>query len=292
MGLGVALAGGGLKSVAHIGALKAFEDLELKIDYISGTSAGSIIAVMYALGYSLEETKGLVREYYGTLTNIDKKKVAKAITGFMLKNTVEVEGLILGEKIEDLVNKYANAKGVYNISDISIPFAVATVDTISTKECICISRDYGLQSDDIEYITDIPIGKAIRGSMAFPGIFTTCDFGKYNFIDGGTKDNLPTKILKDMGASSVIGVNFELDPYTPKGNMLEILLRTVDIYSIKDIISGQKNADLAIEVDARGTSLLTIDDIDKCYNSGYNAIMNNKEKIYEMLEIKNGTNGR
>ena len=286
MGLGVALAGGGLKSVAHIGCLKAFEELGLKIDYISGTSAGSMIAVMYALGYTMEETKELIEEYYSTLTNIDKKKVAKAITGFMLKNKVEVEGLIQGEKIEELVNKYAAAKGVRNISDITMPFAVATVDTISTHECICISKDYGLQNEDIEYITDIPIGKAVRASMAFSGIFTTCDFDKYNFIDGGTKDNLPTRILKDMGATEVIGINFKFDPYTPKGNMLEVLLRTVDIYSIKDIIEGQKWADLSIEVDVRGTSLLTIDDVDKCYNSGYSTIMENKEKICGLLSIK------
>lgn len=283
MSLGVALAGGGLKGIAHIGSLKAFEDLGIKIEYISGTSSGSIIAVLYALGYTTEEMTELIKEYYGALIKIDKRPIFRAATTFMLRRTIEEEGLISGEKVENLVNKFANRKDVYNISDIKMPFAAPTVDTISTNECILMSKDYGLKDEEIQYITDIPIGKAIRASMAFSGIFTTCNFDKYNFIDGGTKDNLPTKILKDMGANKVIGINFKLDAYTPSKNIFDVLLRTVDIFSMKDIKRGQEIADLAIEIDAKGTSLLSIENIDKCYSTGYNTIMANKENILKLL---------
>ena len=128
-------------------------------------------------------------------------------------------------------------------------------------------------------IYDIPLGKAVRSSMAFPGIFTTSKFGKYNFIDGGTKDNLPVKVLKDMGADVTIGLSFKLDDYDVENqNILSIILRTVDIFSLKDVIEAQKEATIAIEIDAKGTSLMEIDDIDKCIDIGYKAIMENKEQ--------------
>ena len=120
--------------------------------------------------------------------------------------------------------------------------------------------------------------------MAFPGIFTTSTIGNYNFIDGGTRDNLPVKVLKDMGADITIGLSFKLDEYDSKDeNVLGIILRTVDIFSLKDVRAAQKEADLAIEIDASGTSLMVIDDVDKCINIGYKTIMDNKDRIMELI---------
>lgn len=73
MNIGLALAGGGLQGIAHIGAIKALEDLNIKIDYISGTSSGSIFAAMYAIGFSTDEMKEFARQYYKTLIKIEKK---------------------------------------------------------------------------------------------------------------------------------------------------------------------------------------------------------------------------
>lgn len=284
MKIGLALAGGGLKGVAHIGALKALEEIGIKPEYISGTSSGSIMAVMYAMGCSIDEMTKMIKERYSRITTIEKRPIIISALDYLVHKELKMEGLTSGEKIENLVNEIANTRGVYNISDINMNFAVATVDTISTKECIFMSKKYDLKDDDIDYIYDIPIGKAIRASMSFPGIFTTCNFDKYNFIDGGTKDNLPVKVLKDMGAEKVIALSFRLDDYTPSNNMLSVLLRTVDIFSLKDVRAAQKLADLAIEIDASGTSLLSIDDMDKCLKVGYDTIMNHKEEILEMLK--------
>ena len=78
MSLGVALAGGGLKGLAHIGALKALEELGIKIDYLSGTSSGSIFASFYAMGYTTSEIKDKTMECYKMLTKIEKKPIFKA----------------------------------------------------------------------------------------------------------------------------------------------------------------------------------------------------------------------
>ena len=165
-----------------------------------------------------------------------------------------------------------------------IPFAITTVDTISTKECIFLSKKIDKENtDEIDYIYDAPVATATRASMSFPGIYTPCQYGKYNFIDGGTKDNLPVKILKDMGADKTIALSFKIDEYEPKEDIFAILLRTVDIFSLQDVRVAQKEADVAIEIDCQGTTLLEITDADEVIKTGYNTIMNNKEKILKLL---------
>lgn len=287
MKIGVALAGGGLKGVAYIGVFKAFEELGIKLDYISGTSSGSMAATLYAIGCNSDEIKSIILNSYKNLIKIQKKPIIASVGTYLTKKQLKLEGLISGEKVENLIQKSAEEKNCKNINDIEIPLAISTVDTISTKECIFMSKNYNLKNDNIDYIYDISIGKAVRSSMAFPGIFTTSKFDKYNFIDGGTKDNLPVKVLKDMGADITIGISFKLDDYDAEHqNVLSILLRTVDIFSLKDVLEAQKESDLAIEIDAKGTSLMEIDDIDKCIQIGYNSIMENKEKILKLLSQK------
>lgn len=284
MSLGLALAGGGLKGLAHIGVFKALEELGIKPNYLSGTSSGSIFASLYAMGYSPEEIKEKTVEYYTMLTTIRKRPILKAGVTYISTGTARLEGLIPGENIENLVKVASKDKNITNMNQIEIPYAIATVDTISTKECIFLSKKMDIKSDDIDYIYDAPIATATRASMSFPGIFTPCSYDKYNFIDGGTKDNLPVKVLKDMGADKILAVSFRIDDYEPKEDIFAILLRAVDIFSLKDVRRAQKEADLALEIDAAGTSLLKIDDVDKVIKTGYDTIMNHKDEILKLLK--------
>lgn len=284
MSLGIALAGGGLKGLAHIGALKALEELGIKPDYLSGTSSGSIFATFYAMGFTTDEIKERTMQYYKMLTNIEKKPIFKAGFSYITSGVAKIEGIIPGENIAELVKKVSKEKNITNMNQIKIPYAIATVDTISTKECIFLSKKYDLKNDDIDYLYDVPIDIATRASMSFPGVYTPCQYQKYNFIDGGTKDNLPVKILKDMGADKTLALSFRIDDYKPKEDIFAVLLRTVDIFSLKDVRKAQKEANLAIEIDARGASLLEIDDADKLIKTGYDTIMNHKEKILNLVK--------
>lgn len=287
MKLGIAFAGGGLKGIAYIGAIKALEELGIRPDFMSGTSSGSMTTALYASGYSCDEMKELIYKSYKRLIKIEKRPIITSVGSYLTSRKLKLKGLIPGERLEEFIQKSVEKKGCKSISDVKIPLAIATVDTISTKECIFLSQNYGLENGEVEYLYDIPIGKVVRSSMAFPGIFTTSTIGKYNFIDGGTRDNLPVKVLKDMGADITIGLSFKLDDYDAKDeNVLGIILRTVDIFSLKDVRAAQKEADLAIEIDAKGTSLMVIDDVEKCIDIGYNAIMENKERILEVINRK------
>ena len=287
MKLGIAFAGGGLKGIAYIGVFKALEELGIRPDFMSGTSSGSMTTALYASGYSCDEMKELIYKSYKRLIKIEKRPIITSVGSYLTSRKLKLKGLIPGERLEEFIQKSVEKKGCKSISNVKIPLAIATVDTISTKECIFLSQNYGLENGEVEYLYDIPIGKVVRSSMAFPGIFTTSTIGKYNFIDGGTRDNLPVKVLKDIGADITIGLSFKLDDYDAKDeNVLGIILRTVDIFSLKDVRAAQKEADLAIEIDAKGTSLMVIDDVEKCIDIGYNAIMENKERILEVINRK------
>lgn len=284
MGLGVALAGGGLKGLAHIGALKALDELGVKIDFLSGTSSGSMFATFYAMGFSTEEIKNKTMQYYKTLTRIPKRPIFRAGTSYITSGIAKIEGLIPGENIENLIEKVSKEKNITNMNQIKIPYAITTVDTITTKECIFLSKKANLKNNkNIDYIYDAPIATATRASMSFPGVYTPCQYDKYNFIDGGTKDNLPVKVLKDMGATKTLALSFKIDDYVPKEDIFSVLLRTVDIFSLKDVRKAQEEANLAIEIDCNGTTLLEITDADKVIKDGYDTIMKNKEKILELV---------
>ena len=274
--------GGGLKGVAYIGVIKALKELGIEPEFISGTSSGSLFAASYAMGFSPEDIKELTNEYYKTLTKLDKKAISKAVFTYIASGTAKIEGIIDGSKISNLIEVLEEKNKMKNMSEIEKHLAICTVDTISTNECIFLSKECNEKIKNVDYIYNAPIATATRASMSFPGVFTPCSYDKYNFIDGGTTDNYPTKILKTMGAEKVIGLHFRLDDYIPKEDVFAVLLRAVDIFSLGDMRAAEKYADLSIEIDAKGTSLLEIDDIDKLIETGYNAIMNNKEKILSL----------
>lgn len=286
MKIGIALSGGGLQGFAHIGALKALEDLGINnIKYISGTSTGSIVASLYAMGYNTNEIEKIWKENYKKILKIKKRTIIKMVFNYILKKKSKTEGLIDGKVVEDLVNKQAIKKDIRKIKEIKEKkLAIATVDTKSIKECIFVSNNENLLNENVNYITDIDVGKAVRASMAFPGIFTTLNYKEYNFIDGGTIDNLPTKILKDMGADKIIAIGFDISRYNPSDSFEDVVIRALDIFSYNDVKKGQEIADVSIEIYNSSTSLLNIKDIETTIKNGYNSVMNNKEKIYELIK--------
>lgn len=284
MSLGIALAGGGLKGIAYIGAFKALNELGIKPDYLAGTSSGSIFASFYAMGFTPEEMKPRAEKYYKMLTSLDKKPIIKAGLTYATTGIAKIEGIMPGERISNLVEELALEKNISNMNQIGINYAICTVDTISTKECIFLSKECKVKDENVDYIYNAPVSIATRASMSFPAIFTPCNYENYNFIDGGTKDNLPVKILKNMGADKTLALSFRIDDYTPREDIFAILLRAVDIFSLEDVRNAQKIADACIEIDASGTGLLEIDDFDKVIKVGYDTIMNNKQKILDLIK--------
>ena len=136
MKLGLALSGGGIKGAAHIGVLKAFEEEDIKIDYISGTSSGSIVATLYAIGYKPEEIYSIFKSYSRQINYISIWNVVKLIYGLILKNDIIIQGLNNGKKIEKLMKGFCEKKGIGNIKDIKMPLIIPSVSLHNGKKYI------------------------------------------------------------------------------------------------------------------------------------------------------------
>ena len=197
MKVGVSLAGGGIRGIAHVGVLKALEEKNIKVAAIAGTSAGSIIATLYAMGYSPYYIYLLFKRYARDIINIRSKPIINGITNFIRNNKIGIAGLSDGNEFEKMYDELARKKGFRLIGDIKMPLLVSAVDIGESKEYIftnCASR----KNIKDNYITEIGIGRAVRASSSFPAIFCPCEYKNHIFMDGGVLNNLPTEELKKV----------------------------------------------------------------------------------------------
>ena len=283
MKVGVSLAGGGIRGIAHVGVLEALEEKNIKVAAIAGTSAGSIIATLYAMGYSPYYIYLLFKRYARDIINIRSKPIINGITNFIRNNKIGIAGLSDGNEFEKMYDELARKKGFRLIGDIKMPLLVSAVDIGESKEYIftnCASR----KNIKDNYITEIGIGRAVRASSSFPAIFCPCEYKNHIFMDGGVLNNLPTEELKKVYTGKIISVNFESDPVYNDYDIMNIIMKTLDIMGNKLSINSLKKSDFVLTVPTDGTGLIDVDKMDICYKYGYEIAIKNIDKIRKMLE--------
>lgn len=284
MKLGVALSGGGIRGIAHAGALKALEDNGIRIDIIGGTSAGALISSLYALGYSPYYIYILFKRYSKDIAGINSAPIITGIRNYMMSRKLEITGLKTGNSIEEVYNSLASRKGVKTIKDIKrMPLVIPTVDIGEAKEYIFTNRIPKNTEDENQYITDITIGKAVRASSSFPAVFCPCEFKTHKFLDGGVLDNVPVMEVKKQGADKVIAINFKADDIDKESNIMDLAMRTIDIMGNKISEENLENSDFILTIKTDKTGLLDIEKLDSCYKYGYRAVMENLSKIKAIL---------
>ena len=136
MSLGLALSGGGIKGAAHIGVIKALEENNIKIDYISGTSSGSLIATMYAMGYTPDEMYNLFKKYSKKIGYISLFNIIKLIYGIIFKRKIIIKSINNGKKLKKIIEKICLDKKITNINQIKMPLLIPSVDLNTGTVCI------------------------------------------------------------------------------------------------------------------------------------------------------------
>lgn len=282
MKIGVALSGGGIRGIAHAGVLKALEDNKIKIDVIGGTSCGSIIAALYAIGYKPHYIYELFKKYAKQIAGTNTNPIIFGIQNFIMKN--KFKGLKSGENIETIFNEIANQKSIKNMKDVNMPLVIPTVDIMNSKEYIFTNYIPKKQSHIEQYITDVTIGKAVRASSSFPAVFSPCNIDMHAFMDGGVLDNVPVNEVKKQGADKVIAVKFDADPIDKKSNLMDIVMKTIDIMGSKISEENLEMSDIVLNVYTDKVGLLDFKKLDKCYKYGYQCVVENIEQIKKIIE--------
>lgn len=269
---GLSLSGGGIKATAHIGALKAFEEEKIKFDCVSGASSGSIIATMYALGYSSDEMWKLFKKYYKKIKYVEWKQVIKMILGLIFTRRLVIDGLNSGKVIEKIINEICKKSYVENINEIKMPLMISMVDLQKGTVYIASSQEKRkVLQDNTKYISDIPIATAVRASCSFPVVFSPCKFDGLQLIDGGTRENLPWKGLKEYGADEVYGIAFDtiLEKNQCCKNMIEVAARAMELQGRELANYEKEGIDHLITICLKKVALLDSSQIDELYKMGY-----------------------
>lgn len=282
MEIGLALAGGGIRGIAHAGVLKALDENNIKVKAIGGTSAGSIVATLYAMGYKPYYIYVLFKKYAQEIINISNASLLNGLGNLIKSKKVGFSGLNDGIMLEKMFNEIALRKRIRLIEDIKKPLVISTVDIAEAKEYVitnCAPRD-NLKDN---YITEIEVGKAVRASSSFPAFFCPCEFKNHIFMDGGVLDNTPVLPLKQICDKKIIAVNFESDSVGEDCDVMDVIMKSLDIMGNKISEKSFEQSDLILTIPTDGAGLFDIDKLDKCYQFGYNTVMRNLKKFRDVL---------
>lgn len=250
----VVLCGGGALGTIHIGALKVLEEAGIPIDMVTGTSMGSIIGGMYAVGYDAQDIENIINSIdWGdilrdrlslrnqTLDERERHNIYLFDYRVFLDKSQDTlaGGFIRGINVEKTLNHYLRQPENIDFKSLPRPFGCIATDLVTDSEVVL---DHG------------SLARSIRASMAVPGVFAPVRMDPYILVDGGTKNNFPADLARKMGADIVIGIRTDLGLNDKYYSTSDILERSVgsDIHNRSD--ENDKYCDLIIRVPVRGYS--------------------------------------
>ena len=206
--IGLVLGGGGAKGAAEVGVLKVLEEAGIRPDFIVGTSIGSIVGGLYAAGYTASELEQLFcqQEWLSLLTDrradlsgepYKQKDGVTYIFGFPVIDTNnKLFGVLKGGRVEQVVDSMLAQKGCVEFECLQIPFRCVAASMMTVEEVV---------------LSEGVLPRAIRASMAIPGIFKPVEIDGEQLVDGGMMNNLPVDVALEMGADIVIAVDLQQD---------------------------------------------------------------------------------
>ena len=214
--IGLALGGGAARGFAHVGVIQVLQEAGLHPQVVTGTSAGSLVAALYASGKTPQEMRRIAE----TMEEAE-------ITDWMVP--ILNRGALRGEALARYVNAQVNGKG---IEHMKIPLGIVATD-LRSGEAVTFRRGN--------------TGSAVRASSAVPAVFQPVRIGEHEYVDGGLVSPVPVKQARDMGANFVIAVDISSDPEgNPAGDTFQILMQTFAIMG-KSINTWElREADVAV----------------------------------------------
>lgn len=271
--IGVALEGGGALGQAHIGVLKWFEEHHIPIDYLAGTSMGGLVGGLYATGKSADEIRTLVKTADWPLLlgggtpypdfSFRRKEDARDIPNSMLiglkHGATLPPGLNTGHQVNLLIDRETLPYStIESFDQLPIPFRCVSTELVSGKA-------YVFQNGSLS--------DALRATISIPGVFAPVRRENQIFVDGGLLDNLPTDVVRKMGADIIIAVHLQISKTSAQEiqSAFSILGRSVGLVIAETEIRGMAGADLIVKADVEKYSTTDYDKSDELIQIGYDA---------------------
>ena len=285
----VVLSGGGAKGMAHIGALKVLERAGIPIDIVTGTSMGSIIGGLYAIGYNANSLDSMVRVQDWSYVITDKENLRRQslsdrrkqntyafTTGLTIgKKDMNAGGIIKGKNLAELFQQLCTGytDSIDFSRDLRIPFACVATNIIDNSE------------------VDMHSGRlpqAMRASMAIPAAFSPVRVGDKVLVDGGLKNNYPADIARQMGADIIIGVTVQGPPKMAEdmGGTMSILSQIIDVNCKNKYDENLEITDVHVAVDTRGynAASFSLEAIDTLVRRGEEEAMRHWDEIIALKQ--------
>lgn len=284
--VGLVLSGGGAKGAAHIGVLKYIEEAGIPIDYIAGTSMGSIVGGMYALGYTSDEILAIISEvdWDRLISNqVDRKKISYERKSESRSQLLTIPFSVGTDKQELQSRSFKNSlpTGIVsgdNLINLFNSLSVGYSDPIDFNNLptpfLCIATN--VINGEADILNKGVFSKSLRASMAIPVLFDPVKIDDVLYADGGLVNNFPAEQCRAMGADYVIGVSMSPGLESDPENLMSLFSQVKQLKEIitdKEFENYHKMCDIFISPDLKGVGMLSFDaeSVARVTESGYEA---------------------
>lgn len=286
--IGLVLSGGGAKGFAHIGVLKVLEEAGIKIDYIGGTSMGSVIGGLYASGYNASQIDSIFKK-----TNFDdliNDYIPRSSKNFYGKKNDELYAIVLPFSNFRVGIPEALSKGMYNYNLLSsLTRNVRHVRDFNKLPTPFLCIGTNIETGEEVLLNKGNLVQAMMASAAFPSLFTPVEIDGNLLVDGGVVNNYPIKEVRNLGADIIIGVDVQDDLMKRKNlkNATRILVQITNLQSIDKMKNKIKDTDVYIKPDIRDYGVISFDKGEEIIRKGEEAAFAVYEKIKSLVNEDN-----
>lgn len=253
--LGLALGGGGARGVAHIGVIRAFEELGLSFDIVAGTSAGAIVGSLYSAGRTSLQMQKLA-------LSLKTKDIRTSKFFFKPSKASGISSILKKEFGKNLL-----------FSELKNDFCAVAVDIKTGNE--------------VDFTTG-SVPETVAGSCAVPGVFVPVSYDDMFLVDGGLKNNVPADVARKMGADVVIAVdvNHNRGRGTKSTKLFSVLGSTIGVL-MRDVVRAKlEYADIVLEPELTKYPSTKLENVDEMIKIGYDCVMENLDKIAPLVSKK------
>ncbi len=284
--LGLALSGGGIKAYVQIGVLRVLEAKKMRIDMISGTSMGAIIASLYAACANAQALKTCMLEMEKHF--IDKQVFLRPNLRVLPFARNKLNGFIDADVFEGLLQEQLDKFNVTRMMDLKIPVAITAVDLITGKLVLFTNMpDAFRKQSEMIIVSDISIAEAVRASCSIPIVFSTKNLANMQLVDGGVKMNLPVPPLLMMGANKILAITMDDEKnFAESTRISDIATRIIGLMSLDSHVSAKLQADYDLNVDVSDYSIFDVGKGETAIEIGFAMAVKHYDEIEAAMAMK------